>query len=313
MSWTRFAACQRLENGRVLVRESLLLAEFWMSVSFGRLLLLALVASTGVAHATATDPVLTRDVEYGPNRLQRFDVYAPLGAKGAPIIFMVHGGAWRIGDKENRRVVDAKVAHWVPKGFVFISANNRLLPDADPFEQARDVANALAFAQAHAAEWGGDGTRVVLMGHSAGAHLAMLVATSQELRAIAKPWLATISLDTATLDVAETMRGHHYHFYDAAFGHDGAFWMRTSPSAQLTRDATPFLLVCSTRRNDSCPQGDAFAASAKSLGVRADVLPKDFSHREINERLGSDASYTIAVDRFLASLDEGFASRLAAD
>jgi len=219
-----------------------------MGVTFSKVILLALVASARLAHAVTAEPVLTRDVEYGPDRLQRFDVYAPPGAQGAPIILMVHGGAWRIGDKTNRRVIDAKVAHWVPKGFVLISANNRLLPDADPFEQARDVANALAFAQTHAAEWGADGARVVLMGHSAGAHLVTLVATSQELRAIPKPWLATISLDTATFDVAETMRDRHYRFYDAAFGHDEAFWMRTSPLAQLTRDATPFLLVCSTRR-----------------------------------------------------------------
>jgi acetyl esterase/lipase len=282
-----------------------------MVASFGRLVLFGLVLCAGFAHSAATEPVLTRDVKYGADRLQSFDVYAAAGAKGAPIIFMVHGGAWRIGDKTNDRVVDAKVAHWVPKGFVLISANNRLLPDADPFEQARDIADALAFAQQHAAEWGADGARVVLMGHSAGAHLVTLVATSQELRAIPQPWLATISLDTATLDVVETMRGSHHRLYDIAFGRDETFWTRTSPLAQLTRDTSPFLLVCSTRRSDSCPQGDAFAAKAKSLGVRAEVLRKDFSHREINQLLGSDATYTAAVDRFLASVDPTFASRLA--
>ena len=283
-----------------------------MSVSFGKVVVLGLVACASLAHATTTERALTRDVRYGPDRLQTFDVYAPPGAKVAPIIIMVHGGAWRIGDKTNGRVVDAKVEHWVSKGFVFISANNRLLPDADPLEQARDVANALAFAQAHAAEWGGDGSRVVLMGHSAGAHLVTLVATSKELHAIPKPWLATISLDTATLDVAATMRGSHYRLYDVAFGHDEAFWARTSPIEQLSREAEPFLLVCSTRRNDSCPQGDAFAAKARSLGVRADVLAKDFSHREINERLGSDVAYTLAVDEFLASLDPALAARIGA-
>jgi acetyl esterase/lipase len=270
------------------------------------------MACAGLARAATIEPVVTHDVRYGPDRLQTFDVYAPPGVKGSPIIFMVHGGAWRIGDKENARVVDAKVAHWVPKGFVFVSANNRLLPDADPFEQARDVANALAFAQAHAAEWGADGARAVLMGHSAGAHLVTLVATSKELRAIPQPWLATISLDTATLDVVATMQGRHYRLYDVAFGTDQGFWTRASPIAQLTRDATPFLLVCSTRRNDSCPQGDAFAEKAKSLGVRADVLAKDFSHREINELLGSDAAYTVAVDEFLASLDPALTARLGA-
>ena len=277
-----------------------------------KLLLLGLLVCSAAASAAATQPVVIRDVAYGRDRLQTFDVYAPRGATGAPIIFMVHGGAWRLGDKENDRVVDAKVAHWVPRGFVLISANNRLLPDADPFEQARDIANALAFAQAHAAEWGGDGTRIVLMGHSAGAHLVTLVATSKELRTIAKPWLATVSLDTATLDVAGTMHASHYRLYDVAFGRDPSFWERSSPIAQLTRDAAPFLLVCSTRRNDSCPQGDAFAAKAKALGVRAEVLAKDFSHREINQLLGSDETYTRAVDEFLASLDPAFSSRITA-
>ena len=281
-----------------------------MNATLRQLFLLGLLACMGAARAAETPPAVTRDIAYGHNRLQTFDVYAPRDAIGAPIIFMVHGGAWRIGDKENDRVVDAKVAHWVPKGFVFISANNRLLPDADPFEQARDIANALAFAQAHAAEWGGDGTRIVLMGHSAGAHLVTLVATSNELRAIAKPWLATISLDTATLDVVGTMQASHYRLYDAAFGHDSSSWTRSSPIAQLTRGAAPFLLVCSTQRNDSCPQGDAFAAKARTLGVRAEVLAKDFSHREINQLLGSDPAYTLAVDEFLASLDQVFASRL---
>jgi len=283
-----------------------------MRTSRIELLLLGLLVCAAAASAAATQPVVIRDVSYGRDRLQTFDVYAPPGAAGAPIIFMVHGGAWRLGDKENDRVVDAKVAHWVPRGFVFISANNRLLPDADPFEQARDVANALAFAQAHAAEWGGDGTRIALMGHSAGAHLVTLVATSNELRTIAKPWLATVSLDTATLDVAATMRASHYRLYDVAFGRDPTFWERSSPIAQLTRDASPFLLVCSTRRNDSCPQGDAFAAKGKAFGVRAEVLAKDFSHREINQLLGSDEAYTLAVDEFLASLDPAFSSRLAA-
>lgn len=274
----------------------------------------ALTLAFALGTGAAPRDVRTFSVAYGPDARQSFDVYAPPDAKGAPIIFMVHGGAWMIGDKSNRRTVENKVAHWVPKGFVVISANYRMLPEADPLEQARDVAVAVAAAQREAPKWGADPDKLVLMGHSAGAHLVTLLAASRELRAEAKPapWLGTVSLDTGTHDVVATMEGPHLRLYDRAFGADPSFWREVSPAAQLERGAAPFLLVCSTRRSDSCPQGDAFAAKARDLGVRAEILQKDFSHAEINALLGEDPAYTAAVDEFLASLDAAVAARLNA-
>lgn len=62
-----------------------------------------------------------RDIAYGPHPKQRFDVYLPAQVKaGAPILFMVHGGGWRIGDKDSRGVTGNKAAHWLQKGFVFV-------------------------------------------------------------------------------------------------------------------------------------------------------------------------------------------------
>ncbi|HRI17058.1 MAG TPA: alpha/beta hydrolase, partial [Burkholderiaceae bacterium] len=86
-----------------------------------------------------------RDVAYGEHRLQRLDVYRPAKAQGAPIIVMVHGGAWRLGNKSMGRGVANKVSHWVGKGWLLVSLDYRLLPEARPLEQARDVASALAF------------------------------------------------------------------------------------------------------------------------------------------------------------------------
>jgi acetyl esterase/lipase len=264
------------------------------------------------AACAAPSDVRTFTVAYGPDARQSFDVYAPTDATGAPVIFMVHGGAWMIGDKTNRRVVENKVEHWVPKGFVVISANYRMLPEANPLEQARDIALAVAAAQRKARTWGADPDKFVLMGHSAGAHLVTLLAASSELRSEAKPapWLGTVSLDTGTHDVVDTMERPHPRLYDRAFGTDRSFWLDVSPLAQLERGAMPLLLVCSTRRSDSCPQGDALAAKARELGVRAEVLRKDFSHAEINALLGEDPAYTAAVDELLAGLDAEIAARL---
>jgi arylformamidase len=271
--------------------------------------LLAVVSLLVWSTASAA-PTVVRDLAYGTDAAQRFDVYVPAAAKGAPIVLMVHGGAWQLGDKQHARSIQNKLSHWTGQGLVFVSTNYRMLPAADPLAQARDVALALAAVQARAADWGGDGTRVVLMGHSAGAHLVALVATDPALRSLARPWLATISLDTASLDVEATMRGRHLPLYDRAFGEDRDYWRRASPFAQLDRGSGAFLLVCSTRRQDSCPQGEAFAARARGLALRAETLAWDFSHAGINEQLGLHAGYTAAVDRFLASLDAVLAEHL---
>lgn len=243
-----------------------------------------------------------RDVAYGAASSQIMDVYLPPNPRHAPIILMVHGGGWRIGDKASSDVVVNKANHWLRRGYVFISADNRLLPSAGPLEQAQDVAKALSVVQAKAAAWGADPNRIVLMGHSAGAHLVDLLSTSPSLLAQqgAKPWLATVSLDTATLDLVETMQRSHYRLYDNAFGSDSSYWNQNSPMQQLTRAPMPMLLVCSAIRPDHpCPQAERFAAKVKSLGGRAEVLPQNLSHMQVNANLGLPGAYTDAVDAFL--------------
>ena len=112
-----------------------------------------------------------RDLAYGPAPAQKLDVYIPEGAKNAPILLMVHGGAWMLGDKGNSGVVANKARHWLPRGYIVVSPNYRMARPPNPLDQTEDVGRALAFVQANAASWGGDGSRVVLMGHSSGAHL----------------------------------------------------------------------------------------------------------------------------------------------
>jgi arylformamidase len=262
-------------------------------------------ASSGRGSLPANVRIL-RDVPYGSDDRQRMDVYLPQHAVGAPVIFMVHGGAWRLGDKAAQAVVDNKVARWVPRGFIFVSTNYRLLPKAGPLQQAEDVARALATAQGKAAEWGGDPSKFILMGHSAGAHLvAMLTASpAMAIKLGARPWLGSILLDNAALDVVQIMQAKHYRFYDDAFGSDLTYWRSVSPINLLSAAGTPFLAVCSAQRDDSCPQANRFIAKAASFGVRAQALVQDLSHKDINQQLGDNKSYTEAVESFIGTLDE---------
>lgn len=273
----------------------------------------------GREDARASDPPalpagvrVLRDIRYGDDRAQRMDVYLPARATAAPVILMVHGGAWRFGDKGAQAVVENKVARWVPKGFILISTNYRMLPKAAPLEQARDIARALAAAQGKAPEWGGDPARFILIGHSAGAHLVALLAASPDmaLRLGARPWLGTIALDSAALDVAPIMEAKHARFYDQAFGGDAGYWKTASPFHALTDNATPVLAVCSTRRSDACPQARRFADKAASLKRPASVLEQPMSHRDINLKLGLAGDYTEAVESFMAGLDESVSRAL---
>jgi acetyl esterase/lipase len=253
------------------------------------------------------------NVGYGDDPRQRLDVYAPAQATNAPVIFMVHGGAWAFGTKTARGVVENKVARWVPKGFIVISIGYRMLPDTAPLAQADDVARALAFAQRHAREWGGDPAQFIVMGHSAGAHLVSLITADTAIarqRGV-QPWLGTVSLDSAALDVVDIMQQRHLPLYDRAFGSDEAGWMAVSPMQQLHDRIVPFLAVCSTRRQDSCPQAQRFVAKAASFGSSARMLPEDLTHEQINEQLGTASAYTDNVEAFMRSLSPVVANALS--
>ena len=108
----------------------------WLRSSTGALTLAAVLAvpsgdgqrviGDGIVQRRGAIPanvVVVRDVAYGTDRKQRFDVYAPKRVRNAPVILMVHGGAWRIGDKRSRGVVENKVARWSRAGIIVITAS----------------------------------------------------------------------------------------------------------------------------------------------------------------------------------------------
>jgi len=243
------------------------------------------------------------DLPYGAEPAQTLDLYVPGEVATGPLLIVVTGGAWSMGDKAAPRTVRAKVGHWLPAGWTVASLGYRRLPLTDPIEQARDVARAIAFLQQHAATAGVDATDVVLIGHSSGAHLVALLAADAELTDSegVRPWLATVLVDTAALDVVELMRSPHLPLHDRAFGTSEEYWRRASPLHRLSRKPSPMLLVHSTRRPEAAEQAQAFAAAAAAHGARAEVLPIDLSHAELNALLGEDPEYTAQVDAFLRS------------
>jgi acetyl esterase/lipase len=124
----------------------------------------------------------TTGIAYGGERRQKLDVYVPNEtAKGQrPVVIFWYGGSWDSGNRNSYRFVGAALAE---QGFVTVLPDYRLYPGVKFPIFLEDGAEAVAWVQKHAAEFGGDPHHIVLMGHSAGAHMAAFLALNHEFLA----------------------------------------------------------------------------------------------------------------------------------
>jgi acetyl esterase/lipase len=248
------------------------------------------------------------DMSYGSDSLQNLDYWRPAAA-GSPLVVFVHGGGWKRGDKSYS--VNEKPAHFLQQGYGFASVNYRLAPPNTVEQEAQDVASALAFLISRADELGFDARRVVLMGHSAGAHLAALVGT--DMRYLKEAGLSPeslrgiIPLDGACYDVPRQIAegGEFMHdTYLQAFGSERERQIALSPTYQAAAPNAPAFLILHVQRVDGTAQSRALAKALQKAGTAAEVHSFDGrglkGHAEINRRLG-DPSYpaTPVMDEWL--------------
>jgi acetyl esterase/lipase len=125
------------------------------------------------------DMQLLRNIPYGPEKRHRLDIWRTSRTpQDAPVIFYIHGGAWTFGDK--REQGRPMLHEFVGRGWVVVSCNYRLAPRYAWPAQIEDVTRTLAWIKKNIAQHGGDPTRVVVAGGSAGGHLAALLALSAD-------------------------------------------------------------------------------------------------------------------------------------
>jgi len=110
------------------------------------------------------------DLRYGERPKETLDVHAPANADGSrPLVLFLHGGYWRALDKSDHSFVAPPL---LAAGAVVANVNYDLCPQVTLDVIVEETAAALRFCRRSAAEWGADPDALVLMGHSAGAHLA---------------------------------------------------------------------------------------------------------------------------------------------
>lgn len=234
----------------------------------------------------------------------KLDVYEPEGGRGLfarkkPVVIYIHGGGWAKGDR--KRVYN--MPQWLTsKGYVFVAMDYRKVPSTSIDGQVRDVTAAVSWARTNIRKYGGDPNRMVLMGHSAGAHLSALIAAQGK----AKGLRGIIPNDVQAYDLLAyaTKRGSIGSMFGLAFTDEPKNWMRWSPAtyARQTKRMPPHLILYSSsqgERRRSISIG--YANLIKGLGTQTEIFHGTaYRHGAIAARLGrpGDAA-SAAIERFL--------------
>ena len=132
----------------------------------------ALLPKDSASHAVA------RDLPFGPAERHRLDLYAPrrvdgVPTAGLPVVMFVYGGSWAEGDRQHYSFAGRALA---AQGFLTVVADYRLVPEVEYPGFVEDCALAFGWVVDNIARHGGDPTRIALMGHSAGAYNAAMLA-----------------------------------------------------------------------------------------------------------------------------------------
>ena len=239
--------------------------------------------------AGAGDVTSKLDVPYlsDLDACHRLDVYIP-ARKDKPLTVLVHihGGGWEIGDKSLMKTTGLFSAS---QGVLFITPNYRLSPKVQHPAHVEDCAAAVAWAFRHAEELGGDKTRIFLSGHSAGAHLAALLATDptylQKYGLKPADLAGVIPVDAASYDLTdENNEPLVKKFIRDSFGSDQAVLKSASPLYHVTRAGRypGFLILNTTNRPTAASGGRLFADKLKEAGCDTRFVPVDnHTHAEM--------------------------------
>ncbi|WIT14339.1 alpha/beta hydrolase [Paucibacter sediminis] len=249
---------------------------------------------------------IERAIPYGAHARHVLDVYLPPGTAAAaprPIAVFVHGGAFVRGQMNaNEQVYGNVLRFFARHGFVGVNVEYRLAPEAPFPGGAEDVAAALRHVQAHAAGWGGDATRILLIGHSAGgAHVATLLCDPR-LQA-QRPAVAAAVLISARLRADLRADNPNAGGVRAYFGDEAARLEADSPVQHAQHLSVPTLLAVAEHEN---PWLDVYAAEfCHRVGQAQGRIPRlicvpEHNHTSIVAHLDSGGADSAFGEQLLA-------------
>ncbi|HSE45161.1 MAG TPA: alpha/beta hydrolase [Gemmatimonadales bacterium] len=239
---------------------------------------------------------VAKDIAYDPagtDSLTTLDIYPPQLGRHHPVVIFIHGGSYVGGDKSTE--VGGKPKAFAGEGYVFVAINYRLSPAVKHPAHIQDVAKAIAWVYHNIGRYGGDSTRLFVLGHSSGASMAALIATNER-------YLNAEGLDLSSLSGAILLDGTAYdvprrfandsveaHRLLAVFGDDPAAWQEGSAIYHCEKDKgiPPFLIFFLTARAAGTQQSQALAAALAAAEVRVEIKPiQTVGHYKLNLELG---------------------------
>ncbi|MDF1742269.1 MAG: alpha/beta hydrolase [Gimesia sp.] len=268
-------------------------------------LILALVFPLLTFSNAAIAQKLTSDIPYVENGHARhvLDIYTPENSAGKrlPVVFWIHGGGWRVGDKSD---VALKPKVLTDRGFVFVSTNYRLLPEVKMDALTGDVAKSLAWVHKNIARYGGDPKRIFVGGHSAGAQLAALLCTDDRyLKREGVPFdvlKGCVPVDGDTYDIPKIIMTAEFRqaLYGGkmfTFGHRQKFG--NDPEKHIDYSAVthvkkgkgipPFLILYFPGNSDTRAQAQRLGSVLKASEIPTTLYGKgDSNHNRLNNDLG---------------------------
>ena len=210
-------------------------------------------AARGVRH--------TPDIEFDAEHRLSLDVYAPADSAAAPVVVFFYGGSWESGKRRWYRYVGDALAS---RGLVAVIPDYRKFPDVRFPAFMHDAARAVAWARAHARDYGGDPARLFVMGHSAGGQIAALLAAD-------KRYLADVDLKPRDLAGMIGLAGAYAFlpFVDdeaRIFGNDARGRYESQPINFVDGDEPPMLLLQGADDDEVPPR------NAQAMAERAQAM-----------------------------------------
>ncbi len=219
-----------------------------------------------------------------------------------PVIVWVHGGGWCKGDKSNK--MENKKRLFASLGYLLVSVNYRLSPYPYEINNPQrikfpihniDLADALKRIQDNIDDYGGNPRQIVLMGHSAGAHLVALTCTNQHylLQSGFDPSniKGVAIIDTRMYDVYHSIQeiANPPALYLNAFGDDPQENLDASPIRNLHNHYFPKFFVAKRGNTERLRAANEFISALQQNHIDVVSLEAyDYSHSEINDAIGME-------------------------
>lgn len=269
--------------------------------------ILAVWGVKAAAHGeTPPEVISVTDIPYvqregASAELTSLDIHAPADCERCPVLIFLHGGTWVQGDKQGG---NSKISTFTRAGWLLVSVNYRLSPDVRHPQHVRDVAAAIVWVHRHIVRYHGDPHRIFLMGHSAGGHLAALVACDDRyLQAMGEHVdliKGVVGLDSAAYALTDLFRSEpeHLYLFTLAFGENPEGWKDASPVSHVASDVPipPFLLIYAGDRDISRHSALTFAEALHQAGVPVQVYhAAEQNHVSVERDVGHPRDSTTAV------------------